>query len=142
VTYPGSGGQWQPNDPNQQGPGGYPQPGYGQQPGYPQPGYPQQQGGYPQVGPQQAQGYPQTGPQGFQQPPTGPQGVQQPYGQPNFGGLGGEPPKKRGKGPIIGAIAAVVVVALGVAATVFVLNRSSSDPAASARVTCSVCSRA
>lgn len=125
MTYPGSGGQWQPNDPNQPNPGGYQpggyqQPGYPQQQGYPQPtqGYPQP--GYPQTGPQQAQGYPQTGPQGFQQPQ---------YGQPNFGGLGGEPPKKRGKGPIIGAIAAVVVVALGVAATIFVLNRSSSDQA-------------
>ena len=129
MTSPGSGGQWQPNDPNQQAPGGYPQPGYGQQPGYPQQGgYPQTgpqpaQGGYPQSGPQPAQGYPQTGPQGFQQPQYG-----QPYG-PNYGGLSGEPPKKRGKGPIIGAIAAVVVVALGVAATVFVLNRSSSDQA-------------
>ncbi len=135
MTYPGSGGQWQPNDPNQQAPGGYPQPGYGQQPGYPQQGgYPQtgpqpQQGGYPQSGPQPVQGYPQTGPQGFQQPQTGGFAQQPQYGQPNFGGLGGEPPKKRGKGPIIGAIAAVVVVALGVGATIFVLNRSSSDQA-------------
>ncbi|MFI7678958.1 flagellar basal body protein FliL [Actinophytocola sp. NPDC049390] len=119
MTYPGSGGQWQPNDPNQQNPGGYQQPGYGQQPGYPQ------QQGYPQTGPQPTQGYPQQG-----YPQTGPQGFQQPqYGQPNYGGLGGQPPKKRGKGPIIGAVAAVVVVALGVAATIFVLNRSSSDQA-------------
>jgi hypothetical protein len=122
VTYPGPGGQWQPNDPNQQAPGGY-QPGYGQQPGYPQTGpqptqgYPQQ--GYPQTAQQPVQGYPQTGPQGFQQPQ---------YGQPNYGGLG-ETPKKRGKGPIIGVIAAVVVVALGVGATIFVLNRSSGDQA-------------
>jgi hypothetical protein len=125
VTYP-PGGQWQPQDPNQ--PGGYPQQGYGQ-------GYPQQ-GGYPQSNPQ---GFPQqqpgTGPQGFQQPQTGPQGFQQPqqpqYGQqPNYGGLAGggfgEAPKKKGKGPIIGAIAAVVVVAVGVAATIFVLNRSEA----------------
>ncbi len=131
MTYPGSGGQWQPNDPNQQAPGSGPFPA---QPGYPQQGYPQQ-GGYPQTGPQQAQGYPQTGPQQAQgYPQTGPQGSQQQYGQPqpNYGGLspyGAEPQKKRGKGPIIGAIAAVVVVALGVAATIFVLNRSSSDQA-------------
>jgi hypothetical protein len=142
VTYSGPGGQWQPNDPNQQAPGsgpfpaqpgGYPQQGYPQQ-GYPQQGYPQQ-GGYPQTGPQGTQGLPQTGPQGI--PQTGPQGFQQPqyagqqYGQPNYGGLGyGEPaPKKRGRGPIIGAVAAVVVIALGVAATFFVLNRSSKDQA-------------
>jgi hypothetical protein len=133
VTYP-PGGQWQPHDPNQPGsgpfpaqPGGYPQQGHGQQ------GYPQQ--GFPQTGPQ-GFGQPQTGPQGFQQPQTGPQGFQQPqYGgqfgqQPNYGGLSGgsfgDAPKKKGKGPIIGAIAAVVVVAVGVAATVLVLNRSEA----------------
>lgn len=131
MTYP-PGGQWQPNNPNQPGSGpfpaqpggGYPQQGYGQQPGYPQ-----QPGGYPQTGPQGMPQQPQTGPQGFPQQ-TGPQGFQQPYGQqPNYGGLSyGEPPapKKRGKGPIIGAIAAVLVVALGVAATVYVLNRSEA----------------
>ena len=124
MTYPGSGGQWQPNDPSQQVPGSGPFPaqpgGYPQQGGYQQPGYPQQ-GGYPQqpghqTGPQPAQGYPQ-------QPQYGglPDYGQQDYGQPA--------PKKRGKGPIIGAVAAVVVVALGVAATIFVLNRSSSDQA-------------
>lgn len=137
MTYP-PGGQWQPNDPNQPGSNPFPaQPG-----GYPQRGYPQQQGGYPQTGPQgypqqgyPQQGYPQqpqTGPQGFQQPPqTGPQGFAQPtqqYGQPQWGGVPsqgyGETPKKKGKGPIIGAIAAVVVVALGVGATFFVLNKS------------------
>jgi hypothetical protein len=127
VTYPGSGGQWQPNDPNQQNPGGYQQPGYGQQPGYPQTGgqptqgYPQQ--GYPQTGGQPVQGYPQTGPEGFPQPQYGGQ-----FGQANYGGIA-PAPKKRGKGPIIGAIAAVLVVALGVVATVLVLNRSSSDQA-------------
>jgi hypothetical protein len=120
VTYP-PGGQWQPNDPNQQGsgpfpaqPGGYPQQGPGQQPGYPQ-----QAGGYPQPGPQgfqQQTGYPQTGPQGF--PQQGQYG-----GVPGYGEM---PTKKRGKGPIIGSIAAVLVVALGVAATVFVLNRSEA----------------
>jgi hypothetical protein len=116
VTYPG-GGQWQPNDPNQQG--GYPQQGFpqqGQQPGYQQPA-----------------GYPQTGPQGFpQQPPTGGFPQQPPTGgfpQQQYGGVPGygiEPPRKRGKGPIIGAVAAVLVVALGVAATVLVLNRSEA----------------
>lgn len=132
MTYPG-GGQWQPNDPNQPGSGGFPaqQPGGYQQPGYGQPG------GYPQTGPQGFPQQPQTGPEGFpQQPQTGPQGFGQPqYGQPQYGqqpqygGLpayGGVPPKKRGKGPIIGAIAAVVVVALGVGATFFVLNRSEA----------------
>lgn len=126
MTYP-PGGQWQPQDPNQPG-GGYPQQGYGQQPGY-------QQGGYPQTGPQgfpQQPGYqqPQTGPQGFQQPQTGPQGFAQPgYGQPQYGGLPGydsQAPKKKGRGPIIGAIAAVLVVALGVAATIIVLNRTGA----------------
>ena len=124
MTYP-PGGQWQPNNPNQPGSGPFPaQPGGG----YPQQGYGQQPGGYPQTGPQGFPQQPQTGPQGF--PQTGPQGFQQPYGQqPNYGGLSyGEPPapKKRGKGPIIGSIAAVVVVALGIAATVFVLNRSEA----------------
>jgi hypothetical protein len=131
---------------------GHPQQGYPQ--GVPQQGYPQTgpQGthGYPQTGPQGfpqsgPQGFPQNGPQGFPQsgpqgtqgfpqsgfPQTGPEGFQQPqFGQPNYGGLGGygEPaPKKRGKGPIIGAIAAVVVVAVGIAATVFVLNQSSGQ---------------
>lgn len=128
MTYPGSGGPWQPNDPNQQNPGS----GYPQQGGYPQGGYPQQGGyqqGYPQTGPQ---GFPQTGPQGF--PQTGPQGFPQTGpqpAQPGMGYPGFEPPaqKKGRKGPIIGAIAAVLVVALGVAATIFVLNRSSSDQA-------------
>jgi hypothetical protein len=129
VTYP-PGGQWQPQDPNQ--PGGYPQQGYPQQGGYPQTGpqgFPQQ----PQTGPQGFPHQPQTGPQGFpQQPQTGPQGFPQQYGQqPQWGGLPagggyGEAPRKKGKGPIIGAVAAVLVVAVGVAATIFVLNRSEA----------------
>lgn len=128
MTYP-PGGQWQPNNPNQPGSNPFPaQPG-----GYPQQGYPQQ-GGYPQTGPQGFPQQPQTGPQGFQQPQYGQQGQygqqqqfgQDPYGQPQFGGGFGEAPKKKRKGPIIGAIAAVVVVALGVGATFFVLNKSDA----------------
>jgi hypothetical protein len=137
VSYPGAGGPWQPNDPNQPGSGQFPaQPGYPQQ-GYPQ-GYPQQ--GYPQSGPQPTQQYPgyQTGPQPTQQYPGYQAGPQQPglgYGQqPNFGGLG-TPPRKRGKGPVIGAVAAVLVVAVGVATTIFVLNRSSQDDAGKANPT-------
>jgi len=139
VSYPGTGGPWQPNDPNQPGSGQFPaQPGYPQQ-GYPQ-GYPQQ--GYPQSGPQPTQQYPgyQTGPQPTQQYPGYQAGPQQPglgYGQqPNYGGLGTPPPpKKRGKGPIFGAVAAVLVVAVGVATTIFVLNRSSQDDAGKANPT-------
>ncbi|HEY7596470.1 MAG TPA: proline-rich domain-containing protein [Actinophytocola sp.] len=145
MTYPGSGGPWQPNDPNQPGSGPFPaQPGYPQQgypQGYPQQGYPQQ-GGYPQSGGFPQQGYPQQGyPQpGYQQPgyQTGPQPTQQQpfgYGQPNYGGLGTPQPQKRRRGPIIGAIAAVVVVAVGVAATIFVLNGSSKDDAGKANPT-------
>ncbi|HEV2779342.1 MAG TPA: proline-rich domain-containing protein [Actinophytocola sp.] len=118
MTYPGSGGPWQPNNPNQ--PGG---PGSGPFPA--QPGYPQQQGGYQpppgyQTGPQPTQGYPQ---QGF--PQTGPQPTMQ-YGQ--YGGQSGypppQPPKKSRKGLIIGAIVAVVAIAAGSVVTVWALNRS------------------
>jgi hypothetical protein len=121
VSYPGSGGPWQPNDPNQQQPGGFPQQGgYPQQGSYPQQGgYPQQQG-YPQTGPQ---GFPQTGPQGF--PQTGPQGFPQ-TGPQGFPQAGYPQPKKRGKGPIIGAIAAVLVIAVGAVATVLVLNNDKA----------------
>ncbi|GAB3449779.1 flagellar basal body protein FliL [Actinophytocola sediminis] len=120
MTYPGSGGAWQPNDPNQPGSGPFPaQPGFPQQGGYPQQGYPQQggqaQGGYPQQ-----PGY-QTGPQptqpGYQPAP----GFGPGYPQPPV------PPKKRGKGPIIGAVAAVLVVAVGVGATIFMLNRDGDS---------------
>lgn len=131
MTYP-PGGQWQPNDPNQPGSGPVPaQPG-----GYPQQGYPQQPGGFPQTGAQGFPQQPQTGPQGFQQPQYGQPQYGQPgqYGQqPQWGGVPatgyGEGPRKRRKGPIIGTIAAVVVVALGVGATFFVLNRSDAGQA-------------
>jgi hypothetical protein len=135
VTYPGSGGQWPPNDPNQQGGqplGGYPQ----QQPGYPQTGpQPAQQGGYPQTGPQPAQpGYPQTGPQ-----PTQPYG-QQPYGQDAHGqqpygqqGGYGYPaaaqPKSR-KGLITAVVAVVAIVVAGAGVTVWALNRGSAPAGA------------
>jgi hypothetical protein len=122
VSYPGSGGPWQPNDPNQ--------PGSGPFPAQPQQGYPQQ--GYPQQGGHQQGGYqPQTG------YPTGPQPAQpgyQGYGQPGFGPAGPQAPKKR-KGPVIAAIAAVLVVALGVAGTIFFLNRGSEDQAGQANPT-------
>ena len=137
MTYPGSGGQWQPNDPNQ--PGGNPFPA---QPGYPQQGYPQSnpqgypQQGYPQQGGYQQPGYPQQPTQGYQTPPGGAPQPGLGYGQqPNFGGLGAPQPPKRRRGPIIGAIAAVLVVAVGVATTFFVLNRSSKDDAGKANPT-------
>lgn len=126
MTYPGSGGPWQPNDPSQQ-PGGLgsgpipAQPGYGQ-PGYPQQGYPQQgfaQPGYPQ-GPGYQAGYPQQA--GFAQQ-TG-------YGPP-------VPPKKSRKGLLIGAIVAVIAIAAGSVVTVWALNRGevragAPDPQAAA----------
>jgi len=134
VTYPGSGGPWQPNDPNQPGSNPFPA-----QPGYPQQGYPQQPTqGYPQGYPQQGgyqqptQGYPQQPTQGYPAPAQPGLGYGQ---QPNFGGLGAPQPPKRRRGPIIGAVAAVMVVAVGVAATFIVLNRSSKDDAGKANPT-------
>ncbi|HET9142877.1 flagellar basal body protein FliL [Actinophytocola sp.] len=142
MTYPGSGGPWQPNDPNQPGTGGLPpQPGYPQQGGYPQQqGYPQQGGyygqpggyqqqpGYPQTGPQPTQGHPQTGPQPAQgYPQTGPQPTAQ-YGQ--YGQYGPppgypeQPQRKSRRGLIIGAIVAVIAIAAGSVVTVWALNRS------------------
>lgn len=153
MTYPGSGGPWQPNDPNQQpGSGPFPaQPGYPQQqPGYPQQGggYPQQGGGYPQQPggyPQQQPGYPQQGgypqsggfpyPQQGGYPQTGPQPTQG-YPQPGFlqtgpqpaqfgqPGFPQQPQRKSRKGLIIGAIVAVIAVAAGSIVTVWALNRS------------------
>lgn len=148
MTYPGGGGgEWpQQNNPYQQpGQQGYPQqPQQGgwqqqpQQPGYPQTG-PQQPQGYPQTGPQgfpqQPQGYPQTGPQGFpqQQPQQGwgqdPYGQQQyPGGQPPIG-FGGEPPKKKRTGLLIGVVVAVVALAAGGIVTTVALKNSSSTAA-------------
>jgi hypothetical protein len=139
VTYPGSGGPWQPNDPNQQ-PGGYPPP-----QGYPQPGYQQQPGyqpQYPQTGPQPQQGYPQ--PQGY--PPAGPQPQQGYYQQQGFPQTGPQPtqqypgygtpppgfpqPKKSRKGLIIGAVVAVIAIAAGSVVTVMALNRSDTKAGA------------
>jgi hypothetical protein len=145
VTYPGSGGPWQPNDPNQPGSGGLPaqpgyppqggyppqQGGYQPQPGYPQPGYPQtgpqptqgypQSGpqptqGYPQTGPQPAQGYPQTGPQPAQgYPQSGPQPMQ--YGQQygQYGQPGGYPEQPKPKSRR-GLIIGAIVAVIAIAA--------------------------
>lgn len=131
MTYPPSGGQWQPNDPNQPSggfpaqPGGYPQqqgypqqnpgqPDYGQQ-GYGQQGYPQQPGypqqGYGQPGDQQQPGYQQ---QGYPQQPGYPQQGygQQGYGQPEYG-MPPQPPQKKKTGLIVGALIAVVALVAG-----------------------------
>jgi hypothetical protein len=130
VSYPGSGGPWQPQDPRQQ-------PGYPYQGGYPQ------QGGYQQpypTGPQPTQGYP-TGPQPTQGYPTGPQptqgypAYQQPGyqqggyqpgfpAQPQYGGYPPPPQKKSRRGLIIGSIVAVIAIAAGSVVTVWALNRS------------------
>ncbi|ONI84203.1 hypothetical protein ALI144C_16155 [Actinosynnema sp. ALI-1.44] len=121
MTYPPSGGQWQPNDPNQPP----------QQPGQPSGGFPAQPGGYPQQDP--AQGYPQQGypqdpgqqayqQQGYPQQDLGQQGhPQQPgypqdpgqaypqgYGQPGYP----QPPKKK-TGLIVGVLVAVVALVAG-----------------------------
>lgn len=116
MTYPGSGGAWQPNDPNQPGSGQFPA-----QPGYPQQGYPQQ-GEYQQPGYQQPAGYPA---QPGQQPTMG--YAQPAWGQPGQPGVPGQPPKKRGKGPIIGVISAVLVIAVAAGVTVFMLNRGGGS---------------
>jgi hypothetical protein len=113
YNQPGPYGGQQPQQPNPYG--GQPGP-YGQQqpqgqPGY---GYPQQappaqpQYGYPQQAPQQPQyGQQPPNPYGQQQPPQGP------YGQQPYPG-GGEPPKKKKTGLIVGL--AVVVAAAGTGA--------------------------
>ncbi len=131
MSYPGSGGQWQPqNDPHGQQPQGQPQQGgYPQQGGFPQTGpqgFPQQGGGYPQ----QPGGYPQTGPQGFPQQGNPQQQnfqqgfEQQPYG---YAPMGGEPPKKKRTGLVITAVVAVLLL-IGGGVTFFALQKA--DPAA------------
>jgi len=140
MTYPGSGGPWQPDQNPQQG-GGW---GPGQQPGqqYPQQGQPQQTppGGYPQDNPGYQQGGYPTGPQPTGQYPTGqyptgqfPAGQYPPPGQQAYGAGYAQPgtPKRGRRGMIIGIVVAVVVVAGGAGATVWALNRSS-DQAGSA----------
>ncbi|ALG08908.1 hypothetical protein [Kibdelosporangium phytohabitans] len=98
MTYPPSGGQWQPNDPNQPP----------QQPGQPSGGFPAQPGGYPQQDP--GQGYPQ---QGYPQDP-GQQAYQQPgYPQQDYGPPGYPPPPKKKTGLIVGVLVAVVALVAG-----------------------------
>ncbi|SDC18358.1 flagellar basal body protein FliL [Actinokineospora iranica] len=136
MTYPpGSGGQWQPNDPYQQQGG----PGSGPFPAQPQPGQPQQ--GYPQTGPQPTQQWGQQAPgqPEYAQPEYAQQGYgQQQYGQQQqYGGQGyGYPmppeqaPSKKRKGLIIGTVVAVLAVAAGAGVTVWALNRGSTQAGA------------
>ncbi|MFJ9904210.1 hypothetical protein ACIRVK_15145 [Streptomyces sp. NPDC101152] len=105
--------------PQQGGPYGQPGP-YGQQPQAPQPGY-----GYPQQpqAPQPGYGYPQQPPQGGP-PQQNPYGQQQPpYGQAPYGGQQPyntvpQPPApaggKKKTGLIIGAVAVVAAIGVGV----------------------------
>lgn len=114
---------------NQPGPYGGPpqQPGpYGQQPGpYGQPQAPQPGYGYPQQPPPPAQpgyGYPQTPPQGVPPQQPGPYGQQQPpYGQQPYGQQPYTVPQppvpgggKKKTGLIIGAVAVVAAIGVGV----------------------------
>ncbi|MDF2976490.1 MAG: hypothetical protein K0S40_1218 [Actinomycetospora sp.] len=109
---------------------GYGQPGYGQsgpqpyygagQPqGYGQQGYGQQ--GYGQQGyGQQGYGQPGYGQPGYGQPPYG-----QPYGQPGYGGYG-QPPKKNKALPwILGGLAVLVLVVVGI---VLLVGLGASGP--------------
>ncbi|WP_051766102.1 hypothetical protein [Saccharothrix syringae] len=118
MTYPGNGGEWQPqqNPYGQPQQGGYPQTG---PQGHPQQGYPQQ-GQPPQGFPQQ--GYPQ---QGFPQQQYGQQ-----YGQPPIGYVGGEPPKKKRTGLVVTAVVAVLALAAGTVATVWALRSSGTQAGA------------
>jgi hypothetical protein len=124
MTYPPQPGGPHGQQPPQHGYGQQPQPGWGQQPqpGWgqqPQPGHGQQPGPYgqPQQTPfgQQGGGYPQQGPYGQQQ------------GFGGYGGPGGQPPKKKNTGLIIGVIAAVVVL-VGGGITAAVLLSGDSEP--------------
>ncbi|MFD3514562.1 hypothetical protein [Streptomyces sp. NPDC058657] len=136
---PGPYGGQQPQQPQQPNPygggqsGPYGQPGpYGQQqpqgqPGY---GYPQQapppQGyGYPPQQPQQPYGQPQQPNPYGQQPQYGQQPPQGPYGQQPYPG-GGESPKKKKTGLIVG-LAVVLVAAAGGGAYYFLAGGVSDD---------------
>jgi hypothetical protein len=115
MTYPPQPGQPYGQQPDPYGQGGQPPSGDFPQQGQPYPGqqqpYPQQQGGYyDQTGAWQQQPY-----GGYDQ--TGAYGQQNPYGQPYGQGFGGPPapPPKSKTGLLIGiAIAAVVLIAVGV----------------------------
>ena len=128
MTYPGSGGPWQPNDPQN-----YPsQQGYPGQPSGPAPG---QQGWQQDAGqgprPTMAYGHDaQT-----QQPYGQPYG-QQGYGQPGYAYPAAPPPEKR-TGLIVGSVVAVIALVAGVVATVWAIssgsvNAGSASPAEAA----------
>ncbi|MEC3977043.1 hypothetical protein [Amycolatopsis sp. H20-H5] len=131
MTYPPQPGDPQ-GDPNAQG--------WAQQPGYGQPQYPQQCGWQQPQQPQQPPGWDQQ--QQYGQPYPTQQYPQQGAWDPNnpggygqgFGGPPPQPPKKNKTGLIIGgAIALVVVIALGVTGFVapgFFLSKDSTTTAA------------
>ncbi|TCP50845.1 hypothetical protein EV191_107109 [Tamaricihabitans halophyticus] len=114
MTYPGSGGQWQPQQPPQ-----YPQQQYPQQPGW-------QQG--PPPGQQPPPGYQPPAQFGANPPPP-----QDPGGFPQPGAP--EPPKRKRTGLIIGVIVAVVVAAGGITAGIWALNSSNNVAAGAANPT-------
>lgn len=141
MTYP-------PQQPGQPGPYGQPygnQGQWGQQPGggypqsgpQPQPGYPG--GGYPQTSPQPQPGYPGATPQSGQPDPWG---QQQPGGYPGYpGGPGGEPPKKKKTGLIIGVVVGVLVlVGGGVTAIILLTGKDTKNAAAQGPATSTVAS--
>lgn len=114
----------------QQPPGGYPQQG-----GYPQGGYPPQQQAFPPPGgyvPQQHYGWASQG--------GGPGQPGQP-GQPGFGwGPQFTPPPRKSRGPLIGLLAVLGVVLIGVVTVIALATRGgddepvSSDPKPTTRV--------
>lgn len=115
---------WQPQDPKQQGW----QPPARQNPPAPQGHQPQ---GYQPA----QQGY-QPAQQGYQQPAQGwqPQGPQGPQGPVGWQPQGGQSPKKKNNLGVI-ITAAVVVVALAVGITVWLVSRKSSDTASGGQAT-------
>lgn len=120
MTYPGSGGPWQPNDPQN-----YPsQQGYPGQQGGPQPGQPgwQQDPGQGSPQPTMAYGYDAQTQQNYGQP----YGQQPGYGYP--AGYAPAPPPKKRTGLIVGAVVAVVALAAGAVATVWAINSGSVNP--------------